>query len=254
MEAAGFFGKLPSERDFVFRDLPAQLTEAWSARIAAWMQAGRQASGELTWKQYFLGSPVWRFVLPEGMPETGGAPLAGVMAGSMDGAGRLFPFTVLIVWTASSGQMPRLDWLDQILDTVEPRMLAYLDGQGEQEALVQAVFRAGQALQQQSTDTAPLPNLLCSGEQAALLLHGAPPWRGDLAPRILARVDRGEDRNSADACETLWWHDGLGETLEPQCLAVRGLPAVASAAPLFCPILTSDWQERQADPGAFDDR
>ena len=40
MNAAGFYGKLPSEGDFVTRRLPWEFTSAWDA----WLQQGVHAS------------------------------------------------------------------------------------------------------------------------------------------------------------------------------------------------------------------
>lgn len=246
MDAAGFFGKLPSERDFVFHGLPAPLTEAWSVRVAGWMQVGLQASGETSWKAHFLGSPVWRFVLPQGLPEAGEALLAGLMAGSIDGAGRLFPFTVLLARPAAPGSAPRLDLVDRILDGIEPAMLAYLDGLGEQRALVDALSQAHQAFHRLPDESVPLPPLLLPGEQAALLLHAQPPWSGN---RVQRSFGLGDAHGEGVAGQTLWWHDGLGETMAPQCLVCRDMPTGAAAIPLFCPILPGPWRQRMAGSG-----
>ncbi|MGU3494333.1 type VI secretion system-associated protein TagF [Xanthobacteraceae bacterium A53D] len=86
--APGFFGKLPSQGDFVARrfDLAVrQCFDDWLGRGLAYQQAVRGPR----WEADFRAMPRWRFVLAPGVagPDT----VAGVMAPSADRVGRCFP-------------------------------------------------------------------------------------------------------------------------------------------------------------------
>ena len=91
MHSTGFYGKLPFIGDFVRRELPNELVEA----LDNWLQvciAEAQASLGDSWKDIFLTSPIWRFVLAPGLQgETG---WLGCLSPSTDKVGRLFPLVV----------------------------------------------------------------------------------------------------------------------------------------------------------------
>jgi type VI secretion system protein ImpM len=91
MADCGFYGKIPSEGDFVSRRLAWEFTSAWDE----WLQQGMLASRETLgarWLELYLSAPVWRFQLAPGVC----GPLAwrGVFFASVDRVGRYFPLTV----------------------------------------------------------------------------------------------------------------------------------------------------------------
>jgi type VI secretion system protein ImpM len=89
----GLYGKLPSHGDFVSRDLPPAFVNIWDE----WLQRGMLSSQEVLtddWLDYYLTSPVWRFVLSSGAIDQ--SSWVGVMIPSVDRVGRYFPFTLLI--------------------------------------------------------------------------------------------------------------------------------------------------------------
>ncbi len=91
MADCGFFGKIPSEGDFVSRRLPWEFTSAWDEWLQQGMLASREALGA-RWLESYLSAPVWRFQLAPGVC----GPLAwrGVFFASVDRVGRYFPLTV----------------------------------------------------------------------------------------------------------------------------------------------------------------
>lgn len=84
----GYFGKLPGHGDFVRAGLPEDVVEGWDLWLRAGLAEGRAALGE-AWQEAFLEAPVWRFRFGPGLIDRAG--LAGVMAPSVDRAGRYFP-------------------------------------------------------------------------------------------------------------------------------------------------------------------
>src|ERR1051326_5604040 len=87
----GFYGKLPSQGDFLTRRLPREFVAPWDA----WLQQGIAASRALLesdWEESYRSAPVWRFLLAPGV--CGDAAWAGLLQPSMDRVGRYFPLTI----------------------------------------------------------------------------------------------------------------------------------------------------------------
>ena len=82
---AVLFGKLPAHGDFVSRGLGAVARDALDAWLAASLQDAREALGDLFEARYDA-APAWRFIEADG-----GALTAGVLAPSVDAAGRRYP-------------------------------------------------------------------------------------------------------------------------------------------------------------------
>lgn len=100
---AGFFGKLPTTGDFVWRGLPDAFRrnwDAWITRHIATLQRGGHAfpSGGI------------RFRLP-----SGGRLAAGVIQPSEDSAGRLFPISLLLIAPGDLSPAQIDEWCDAVL-------------------------------------------------------------------------------------------------------------------------------------------
>ncbi|WP_244818026.1 type VI secretion system-associated protein TagF [Caballeronia sp. Lep1P3] len=90
--AAGCFGKLRSNGDFVTRRLPASFVVPWDAMLQAGLVASRDALGS-AWLDAYLTAPVWCFALAGDV--IGSGAWAGVLMPSVDAAGRYFPLTIV---------------------------------------------------------------------------------------------------------------------------------------------------------------
>jgi type VI secretion system protein ImpM len=100
----GWFGKLPSSGDFVFRRLPRSLLDG----LDNWMRQGLVAlRGTMPndWKESFATAPAWNCAIPACV--TGSYTLIGVMAPSRDRVGREFPICAGVVLPpgATAGQL-----------------------------------------------------------------------------------------------------------------------------------------------------
>jgi type VI secretion system protein ImpM len=91
MAGAGFYGKLPSEGDFVTRRLPWEFTSAWDDWLQQGLQASRAALGA-DWLARYLSAPIWRFQVAPGV--CGPAGWRGLFFASVDRVGRYFPLTL----------------------------------------------------------------------------------------------------------------------------------------------------------------
>lgn len=91
MSFASWWGKLPSQGDFVGRRLPHALTRRWDEWLRNGMdQLHMEAGGD--WAQRFIQSPPWFFMCPQSVM---GLAMVGVIGPSMDRIGRLFPLAIM---------------------------------------------------------------------------------------------------------------------------------------------------------------
>ena len=128
MADCGFYGKLPSQGDFVSRRLPWEFTSGWDDWLQQGLLASRTSLGE-RWLGLYLSAPVWRFQLAAGV--CGPQGWRGFFFASVDRVGRYFPLTVAVADAA--GDVPTLAtltddderWLDcedQALAALDPKL------------------------------------------------------------------------------------------------------------------------------------
>ena len=91
MPGCGFYGKIPSEGDFVTRRLPWEFTSVWDEWLQQGMQASREALGT-RWLELYLSAPIWRFQVAPGV--CGPIGWRGLFFASVDRVGRYFPLTL----------------------------------------------------------------------------------------------------------------------------------------------------------------
>lgn len=90
---AAWFGKLPSQGDFVGRRMPHAMVKCWDD----WMRSGLDTlrhEAPANWEQRFVHSPLWFFMSPAVVM---GVPVVGVLAPSVDRVGRCYPISVMAV-------------------------------------------------------------------------------------------------------------------------------------------------------------
>ena len=107
LNAAAWFGKLPSAGDFVGRRMPHALESEWDQ----WMRTGLDQlrhEGGAQWQENFVQCPTWFFITPT---QSRGGLAAGAIAPSIDRVGRYYPIVVMALNTteclklAGDGQM-----------------------------------------------------------------------------------------------------------------------------------------------------
>lgn len=87
----GFYGKMPSNGDFVSRNLPRAFIDPWDQWLQECITASHQQLGD-DWLNNYLTAPIWRFALSKEV--CGDSPWIGLVMPSVDSAGRYFPLTV----------------------------------------------------------------------------------------------------------------------------------------------------------------
>lgn len=233
MAAYGYFGKIPSARDFVFQGLPMRTTDAWANHMIEWLTAGRMAA-RTDWVSRFLMAPVWRFTLPAGV--LGAEGWVGLLAASIDSIGREFPVTVMIEADIATDRCQPIGALDPWLDLVEERLIAFVEGQIGTPALMAALgdvagdigrtaeIAAGTA----ATGTLILPRADDDG-LCLDLAAGAAPW-STRAEAAYAWPTVSPAAPDAPLC--LWWHEG-GDGQAANICVSRGIPGRSAAAPFL---------------------
>lgn len=88
----GFFGKLPTQGDFVRRRVSGGFLAVWDPWLRSVIDAARQSLGD-HWLATYLTSPVWRFAATARV--CGEHACVGVVMPSVDAVGRYFPLTLV---------------------------------------------------------------------------------------------------------------------------------------------------------------
>jgi type VI secretion system protein ImpM len=235
----GIYGKLPSHGDFLQRRVPPEFLTPWDEWLQAGITASRTALAD-QWTDTYLTSPVWRFALSASA--CGRAPVAGLMAPSVDRVGRFFPLT--LVWRLPS-ELPAIVYASLAANSLAPAeelLIAGLTADtldfehfDEQVSLlgpsVDAVFRS--AAQPFEADDLDLVSL---GQNVAWHLPTGD--AGGVVLALSAMLARKLDAEYRPL--TLWWTDGSA-VVEPCCLVIRGMPA----ADAFVSLLDGSWNSGQ---------
>ncbi|MGH6858762.1 MAG: type VI secretion system-associated protein TagF [Phyllobacterium sp.] len=104
VDRIGFFGKVPTNGDFV----STGLGRTFQTELDNWIQSGLQASEQAhgnEWERLFRAAPPWRFVIERAL--WGQSTLVGVLLPSTDRVGRSFPL-VIAAKLGSFNDNPRL--------------------------------------------------------------------------------------------------------------------------------------------------
>lgn len=132
----GLYGKLPAHGDFIYRNLPTRFVNAWDEWLQQYVYSSQELLGE-HWLDYFLVSPVWRFVLSEGVMDE--HAWAGILLPSVDRVGRYFPFSLISKLPSSTGPATFISSNEAWFESMEECALRALDGQVVLDQLVEEV-------------------------------------------------------------------------------------------------------------------
>jgi type VI secretion system protein ImpM len=212
---AGFYGKIPSLGDFCGRNLPPEFVNPWDNWLrAALGQVRRSITDDLVWREMFLTSPVWRFVLAAGL--CGPSGWTGVIGPGSDRVGRFFPMTIVLPLDPEA-DVARLivDWHEGYR-AAEDLLLATLDNHYDADTLAAAAegLRLTLPLPRRST---PAGNRFPSDHpmvQVPLTATGE---------RYLGAAIATAAAQSGLLPYSLWWHVGWGQA-EPSAVVCAGLP------------------------------
>jgi type VI secretion system protein ImpM len=230
MERYGYFGKIPSAKDFIFQGLPMRTTERWAGHMAEWLARGNRVHKD-AWRRHVLTSPVWRFALGKGI--VGPESWIGLFASSIDGAGRLFPFTAMLEIEIDPSRQQPFDAIDQVLDRFEPFFLDFMESGAEKQGLLKALEEVLSGLRALPTET-PKDELLLPDvqDQAVGVLEG--PSETD-SRSVIVHPGRASTKEGSPAYSA-WWQGGTSTAAAAKCIC-RGMPE----APIALAFFDADW-------------
>ena len=236
----GFYGKLPSQGDFVGRRLPWEFNKAWDQ----WMQEGVRTAREQLgagWLRAYLSAPVWRFRLGPGL--IGDTGWVGLWFASVDRVGRHFPLVVASPCSAGAAALvhaPDEAWQqleDQALTALDPRLsLAQFD----------ATVMALAAPAANSTSAAPAANTT----SAAPATDATPTAAADVGLRLQLLPVGASPQAVAQACANVDGAAAVFFSWGSDTVPVTVLSAAELvAADAFSGFLTGQWPAAWADVG-----
>jgi type VI secretion system protein ImpM len=121
---SGYFGKVPTQGDFVSNGLQRSLADALDRWLRASIQMSQRQMGR-DWLDAFLVAPVWRMALSPGTLSPD--PVIGLMMPSVDRVGRYFPLVIAVPLIGLSPEMEEMIGLTEWYDLAEKLALSTLD-------------------------------------------------------------------------------------------------------------------------------
>lgn len=226
----GVYGKLPSHGDFLKRRVSDAFVDAWDAWLRECIAASRATLGG-RWLDLYLTSPAWRFACSAGA--CGPAPVIGIVAPSVDQAGRYFPLTIvaelprnLSIITAAAASERFLDRAERlVIDTLATERV---DFDRFDEGVCALDYELAQIVR---------PPALTLGPEAAAILTDSPrQWHISLGTSsdLSAAFEQLLSQHLEAKYRPLvcCWTDGSA-VVEPSCLVLKGLPDPASYSALL---------------------
>jgi type VI secretion system ImpM family protein len=211
----GLFGKLPTNGDFIHRDLPTSFVSIWDH----WLQTNLaffQSQDTENWLSSYLTSPIWRFLIPPSLVNE--QAYFGILAPSVDKVGRYFPFTFAASLPDSHAGSVLCEPFQNILTLLESCFLTHLHSNNSNLEHVDQDLniinnKLNQLVTSQSFD--PLPENLDSHQ---FIISNKRPLSESASCLWLSSMLQRYSNSS------IWWTKG-SQTVEPSLLFTQGLPS-----------------------------
>lgn len=224
----GLYGKLPSNGDFIFRNLTPSFINPWDEWLQHFISGSKEQIGG-GWLDIYLTSPIWQFVFSPGVIDSN--MWAGLMMPSVDRVGRYFPISIVKALpptvNPANFMIQQSDWYQ----TIEKQCLMALEGKMDADSLIAAVNEQDIIIQERYQPTFNL------GEKGPILFglaaHDVEPVHNTLPYMLNALLMANLSSYS------LWWTSG-STLIEPMIFCCQGLPPIAGIASM----LDGQWQQR----------
>ncbi|WP_460803932.1 type VI secretion system-associated protein TagF [Microbulbifer agarilyticus] len=205
MANKGIFGKLPAHGDFVQRELPSSFVDPWDAWLQRAVHGAREVVG-VTWLDYYLTSPIWRFAFSSGVVDH--QCWAGVLVPSVDSVGRYFPLTLATPLPAEVNPYSLMTDAEEWFESLSTLSV---------EAL-QNSLSVDQLLECFPSVPVPSPELALSNDPHGIVGISGGATMIDTYPALLNSLTK----RSSDSY-SLWWCSG-SEHLPTTSMISPGLP------------------------------
>ncbi len=134
----GIYGKLPLHGDFVHRNLPPGVIEAWDEWLQSFVAGSREQLGD-SWLDVYLTSPIWHFCFSEGVLDNNA--WLGVMLPSVDRVGRYFPVSVLSQIPTNVNLFEYFELQKSWFNAIEELLFSSLDGELDIDELLAEIHQ-----------------------------------------------------------------------------------------------------------------
>jgi type VI secretion system protein ImpM len=229
----GFYGKMPTNGDFVSRRLPRTFVEPWDQWLQESITTSREQLGD-HWLDRYLTGPIWRFALSRGV--CGDNTWIGLVMPSVDRVGRYFPLTLAVPVNDACKLLFIADNEEPWFSHAEHIALSALDQNNNLDSFNQDINNLGVPSCLSTTsriqqDETPKPGL-ASSDNCRIAMTESGPVSANLTPLMEQfLLERFPDF-------TLWWTSG-SEQVEPSILICNKLPPTQG----FSALLTGDWDQ-----------
>lgn len=229
----GFYGKIPSNGDFVSRHLPRTFVDPWDQWLQQSISSSRQQLGE-NWLDRYLIGPIWRFALSAGV--CGDNAWVGLVMPSVDSVGRYFPLTLAVPVSNTRKLLFIADNEESWFAQVEDIALTALDKNNRLETFNQEIIKLAVPSHlsidsSTRTDEGPEPELADSDYWRFAMTESEP-----LSASLKPLMEPFLRQRFPDF--TVWWSNG-SEQIEASILICNQLPPTQG----FSALLTGDWKQ-----------
>ena len=213
----GYYGKVPAHGDFISKGLPRSFIEPWDAWLQEAIVSGRQQLGD-NWLNYYLTSPIYRFVLSPGI--CGRTGWSGVVMPSVDKVGRYYPMTLSVMDNQSTNPFIALEQNQACFDQLETLILSCLEDDFILDHFEQSLSQILPAVNQKDHDTGS--SSMQADEKKVTHAYrqslDSPDSISKFIPDFLDQVLK-------ECCfaYSVWWTLG-SEHVSPSLLVCEGLP------------------------------
>ncbi|MDF1791795.1 MAG: type VI secretion system-associated protein TagF [Thalassobaculaceae bacterium] len=226
----GFLGKLPTVGDFITRNLPDAIGNAWMDLADGAFAVGARQDGA-DWYETCQDAPPLCFALAPGA--LGGTGWVGLLRPSLDSFGRSYPFTVLSPLPRAVPVLAAPLRLTRWFAKTDIAVLSAMEGSLTVERLGTVLAGIAAAPVEASADT-PLVPLQFPGESVQGWI--GPVGAGDGADKRAWYEMLLTEVLAEKGAPTLWWQLQAGDAPGRAAL-LRGMPGSEG----FRTFLTGDW-------------
>ena len=224
----GIYGKLPGYGDFLTRNLPSDFIQLWDGWLQLYVSVSKEQIGE-NWLDYYLTSPIWRFVLSTGVIDS--ACWAGLIMPSVDRVGRYFPFSLVLPLSAEVSPVNFIFSEQQLFQDLESLSLLALDEGIDADGIIESTEGSGLTCNQPYISTSHYGN---TGAMVFELSENDEKAMGKSMPFLLdASLSRSLNSYSI-------WQTSGSSLITPSIFCTQGLPAAANLSAM----IDGQWQSR----------
>ncbi len=233
----GFYGKIPTNGDFVSRHLPRTFVDPWDQWLQESIATSREQLAE-QWLDRYLTGPIWNFALSKRV--CGDKNWVGLVMPSVDRVGRYFPLTLAVPVEDSCSLISIADneapWFSQ----VEHIALSALDQTNNLDSFNQDIESLGvpdywSATSEYLTKETSKPGFASSENWRVAMTDP-----DSISSNLTSLMEQFLLERFPDF--TLWWTNG-SEQVEPSILICNNLPPRQG----FSALLTGNWEHWGSD-------